>query len=135
MAHPSGSIAVVDDDPSMRHALTRLLRASGFAARAYESAVEFLATLAERVPGCLIVDVQMPQMTGLQLHRHLTQRNVQIPTILMSGRGGEIGERCIAAGAVAFLSKPVHSPSLLAAIDRASRIAPRGFCSPLIANP
>jgi FixJ family two-component response regulator len=120
MAELSRSVAIVDDDPPVLRALRRLLRGRGFDARTYESAHEFLAALPQEQPDCLIVDFQMPQMTGLELHEHLTRRGIRIPTIVISAIGGdEVGERCVAAGAVAFLAKPIENPTLFAAINKA----------------
>jgi FixJ family two-component response regulator len=123
MTEASRWIAIVDDDPSVLKALTRLLRGRAFHAKAYRSAQEFLATLPDGLPECLIVDLQMPEMTGLELHQHLTRRGIQIPTIIITAHG-DIGvrERCESAGAIAFLSKPLQDTSLFAAIDDASTI-------------
>jgi FixJ family two-component response regulator len=124
MAQASPWIAIVDDDPSVLKALARLLRARAFEARTYTSARDFLAALPEGLPDCLIVDLQMPEMTGLELQRHLTRSGVQIPTIVITAHN-EAGarERCESAGASAFLSKPLQDTSLLAAIGAARRSA------------
>lgn len=113
-------IAVVDDDPSVLKALVRLLHARALRARTFGSAREFLATLPEGLPICLIVDLQMPEMGGLELLQHLTRSGIQIPTIVITAYN-EIGvrERCESAGAVAFLSKPMQDNSLFAAINNA----------------
>lgn len=120
MAQASPWIAIVDDDPSVLKGLARLLRAHAFEVRTYTSAREFLSALHDGLPECLIVDLQMPEMTGLELQRHLTRTGVQIPTIVISAHN-EAGarERCESAGAAAFLSKPLQDTSLLAAIDDA----------------
>lgn len=114
-------IAIVDDDPSVLKALARLLRARAFAPKTYTSAREFLGSLHEGLPDCLIVDFQMPEMTGLELQRHLTRSGLQIPTIVITAHD-EAGarERCESAGAAAFLSKPLQDISLLAAIQKAT---------------
>jgi FixJ family two-component response regulator len=124
MVEASRWIAIVDDDPAVLKALTRLLRTRAFHAKAYGSGQQFLAALPDGLPECLILDLQMPEMTGLELHQHLTRRGIQIPTIIITAHG-EIGvrERCEAAGAIAFLSKPVQDTSLFAAINDASRIS------------
>jgi FixJ family two-component response regulator len=126
MAQASPWIAIVDDDPSVLKALARLLRARAFEPRTYTSARDFLAALPEGLPECLIVDLQMPEMTGLELYRHLTRSGVQIPTIVITAHN-EAGarERSESAGAVAFLSKPLQDTSLLAAIDDARGSAKR----------
>jgi FixJ family two-component response regulator len=116
------SIAIVDDDPSVLKALARLLGTRSFATKTYMSAPQFLASLAEGLPDCLIADLQMPEMTGLDLQLSLTRRGVQIPTIIITAHD-EAGmrERCKSAGAIAYLSKPVQDSSLFAAIDAAGR--------------
>ena len=117
-------IAIVDDDPSVLKALRRTLRVRAFQAKTYESAQEFLATLPDGLPECLIVDLQMPGMTGLELHHHLTRSGIQIPTIVITAHGDiRVRERFEAAGVVAFLSKPLRNASLFSAIDDASRIS------------
>src|SRR5262245_6698483 len=120
MAEASSWIAVVDDDPAVLKALTRLLRTRALRARTYESAREFLAALSDGLPACLIADLQMPEMTGLELLQHLKRSNIHIPTIIITAHG-DVGvrERCEAAGAIAFLLKPLQDTSLFAAIDRA----------------
>lgn len=117
MAQASPWIAIVDDDPSVLKALARLLTARAFQIRTYTSAREFLRTLPDGLPECLIVDLQMPDMTGLELQRHLTRTGVRIPTIVITAHN-EAGarERCELAGASAFLSKPLQDTLLLAAI-------------------
>jgi FixJ family two-component response regulator len=120
MAQTSPWIAIVDDDPSVLKALARLLRARAFEARTYTSAREFLEALPAGVPECLIVDLQMPDMTGLELQRHLARNGLRIPTIVITAHN-EAGarERCELAGAVAFLAKPLQDTSLLTAIGTA----------------
>ena len=117
MAHASPWIAIVDDDPSVLKGLARLLRTRAFEVRTYTSARDFLAALPDGLPECLIVDLQMPEMTGLELQRHLTRDKIQIPTIVITAHD-EAGarERCESAGAAAFLSKPLQDKVLLDAI-------------------
>jgi FixJ family two-component response regulator len=124
MAQVSSWIAIVDDDPSVLKALARLLSARAFQIRTYTSAREFLGVLSDGLPECLIVDLQMPDMTGLELQRHLTRNGIRIPTIVITAHN-EAGarERCESAGAAAFLAKPLQDTSLLAAIDGARRSA------------
>jgi FixJ family two-component response regulator len=116
----SDLIAIVDDDPSVLKALARLLGARALNARTYVSAQEFLASLPDNMPDCLIVDLQMPEMTGLELQHHLVRRGIRIPTIVITAHN-EAGERdrCKSAGAVAFLAKPLQDTVLLAAIEQA----------------
>jgi FixJ family two-component response regulator len=122
MAHAGQTIAIVDDDPAVLRALKRLLHARSYRAETYESARQFLASLPEGLPECLIVDLQMPEMTGLELQKHLAQSGIAIPTIVITAHD-ETGarERCRSAGAIAFLLKPLHDTALIAAIDDARR--------------
>ena len=110
----------MDDDPSVLKALAWLLGARSFNARTYQSARQFLASLSGGLPDCLIADLQMPEMTGLELQQNLARKNIRIPTIIITGYDqAGMRERCKAAGAIAFLSKPLQDTSLFAAIDAA----------------
>ena len=128
MAKASPWIAIVDDDPSVLKALARLLRSRALEVRTYTSAREFLAVLPVGLPECLIVDLQMPEMTGLELQRQLARSGIRIPTIVITAHN-EPGarERCESAGAAAFLSKPLQDTSLLDAIDDAWHRSNRAF--------
>jgi FixJ family two-component response regulator len=118
MAQPSPWIAIVDDDPSVLKALARLLRTRAIEARTYVSAQDFLASLPDGLPECLIVDLQMPEMNGLELQRHLNRAGIQIPTIVITAhRENDMRELCEAAGAQTYLLKPLQDSILLAAID------------------
>ena len=120
-------IAVVDDDPSVRKALSRLLRMRGFQARTYASAREFLAALPESMPQCLILDYQMPELTGLELLQNMTCKGIDIPTIVITANDdSRIHERCISAGAIAHLLKPIQGAALMAAVSDASKARHRG---------
>jgi FixJ family two-component response regulator len=113
-------IAIVDDDPSVLKALCRSLRIRGFQAKTHGSAQEFLASLPDGLPECLIVDIQMPEMTGLELHLHLTRSGIRIPTIMISAHGDPVvRERVESAGVIAMLSKPLQKILLFEAIDAA----------------
>jgi FixJ family two-component response regulator len=122
MAEPPRWIAIVDDDPSVLNALARLLRTRGIGHRTFTSAHEFLSALSDGLPDCLVVDLQMPEMNGLELQRRLTLSGVHIPTIVITAHNeADARERCTSAGAFAFLAKPLQDVPLLAAIDRARR--------------
>lgn len=113
-------IAIVDDDSSVLNALARLLRTRGLGPRTFTSAQGFLSALSDGLPECLIVDLQMPAMNGLELHRRLRLSGVRIPTIVITAHSeADAHERCMSAGAFAFLAKPLQDTSLLAAIDGA----------------
>jgi FixJ family two-component response regulator len=120
-------IAIVDDDPSVLKALARLLGAHALSAKTYRSAHLFLASLADGLPDCLVLDLQMPEMTGLELQQTLARKSIRIPTIIITAHD-ETGmrEQCKAAGAIAFLPKPVQDSSLFAAIEAARRFKGTG---------
>jgi FixJ family two-component response regulator len=122
MPKTSHWIAVVDDDPSVLKALSRLLRTRGFDAKTFVSAQEFLAALPDGLPECLVVDLQMPGMSGLDLQQQLKRSGIRIPTIVITAHGDAgVRERCEAAGTIAFLLKPLQDTSLFAAVDEALR--------------
>lgn len=117
----SGYVAIVDDDASMRGALARQLRMHGVNSRSYPSAFVFLEGLASGMPDCLIVDVQMPQMTGIELQRELLNRDVHIPTIVITANDDKgIAASAGSLGAAAFFLKPVQHDALMAAINLAT---------------
>ena len=120
MCKSNGRIAVVDDDASVRKALVRLLETSSYDAQGFPSACELLADLSEHLPDCLIVDLQMPDMNGLELQQYLAGAALKIPTVVITAHD-EPGSRqlCLAAGAAAYLLKPVRKAALLAAISSA----------------
>jgi FixJ family two-component response regulator len=113
-------VAIVDDDASMRGALTRLLRVHGINSKSYPSARAFLTALPLAMPDCLIVDVNMPEMTGLDLQRELRRLDVHVPTVVITALEDEsIAAAAMSLGAVAFLTKPMNNESLMAAINSA----------------
>lgn len=121
MAKTFPIVAIVDDDPSVLKALARLVGTRSFAARTFQSGAEFLASLAGGRPDCLILDLQMPGMTGLEVQQHLARKGIRIPTIIITAHGdSEMRSRCESAGAVAYLLKPISSCSLFAAIETAA---------------
>jgi FixJ family two-component response regulator len=113
-------VHVIDDDASMRTALCRLLSAAGFEAREYASAGEFLLTWTGDAPGCLLLDVQMPGPSGLDLQHALAQRPSAPPVIFLTGHGDvPMSVLAIKRGAVDFLTKPVQREELLEAVTNA----------------
>lgn len=111
---------VVDDDESVRESLPDLLREFGFAARAFSSAREFLASGCVDDTSCLILDVAMPNMTGPELQQELKRNGKKIPVIFITGRGHEsIRRQVLEQGAAEFLLKPFSDAALLAAIKKA----------------
>jgi FixJ family two-component response regulator len=125
MAQVSPLIAIVDDDPAVLKALSRLLRSRAFRVHTYGSGPEFLASLPNGLPECLIVDLQMPAMSGLQLQQHLVRDAIHIPTIMITAHPEAGLQKQENTGLVAFLRKPLQDSSLLGAIDKAIG-APRG---------
>jgi len=114
----TGFVAVVDDDSAVRKALSRLLGASTIQAQSFASAREFLDSLRSSVPDCLILDLQMPEMTGLELQGELIRLGTRIPTIVITAHNESgLRERCLANGAAAFLVKPLDGAELLATIN------------------
>ena len=107
----------MDDDPAVLKALRRLLRSHAFRARTYGSGQEFLAALPAGLPDCLIVDLQMPEMNGLELQQHLASNGIKIPTILITAHA-DVALRD-QAGLVASLRKPLQEKALFDAIDKA----------------
>lgn len=111
-------VSVVDDDESVREALPDLLREFGFTVEAFSSAEEFLASDALDRTGCLVLDIRMPGMSGLDLQRELTRRRAGIPIIFITAHGDEtLRPRLIAAGAVDCLLKPFSETALLDAVN------------------
>lgn len=117
---PVPIVRIVDDDPSFLTAVARLLRASGFAVKTYASAAEFLLKPELDVPGCVIVDLQMPGLSGLDLQEALAQEGHKLPIIFLSGQGDiPTTVQAIRRGAEDFLTKRAPKEDLLNAVKRA----------------
>ena len=113
-------IAVVDDDHSVRRALCRLLRSVDLDACAYGSGREFLEAIGSALPDCLVLDLRMPDMTGLDVQRHLTENGFRVPVVMITGHDAPgMQAKCISAGASIYLRKPLDEKSLLGAIEHA----------------
>jgi FixJ family two-component response regulator len=118
-------VVVVDDDESVREAMTSLLRSVGYCADAFDSAEEFL--ISGRLPetDCLILDVKMPGMGGIALREMLAGINPPLPTVFITAHGDEATRRlALSLGAVDFLSKPFHDEALLGAVRLALETSP-----------
>jgi FixJ family two-component response regulator len=114
------TVFVLDDDESFLKAISRLLRADGFDVRCWTSASVFLAEHDPHVPGCLLTDLLMPEMSGLELQRRLQALGSQRPVVFITGRGDmTVAVEGMRAGAVTFLSKPVNRATLLAVVQEA----------------
>ena len=115
----SDPIYVVDDDASVRESLESLIRSAGLSVETFASAQEFLASPRPDAPSCLVLDVQLPGLSGLDLQRELAKADVQIPIVFLTGHGDiPMSVRAIKAGAVEFLTKPFHDDELLEAIQQ-----------------
>ena len=113
-------VAIVDDDDSFRAALERLLRSAGFPVRSFASAEDFLKSGEQLEIGCLIADIRMPGMSGLDLQAKLNADHCPIPTIFISGHGDEkMRLEAMRGGAVKFLAKPFDDAILLESIRTA----------------
>jgi FixJ family two-component response regulator len=113
-------IYVVDDEPSVCVSLKRLLRSIGLEARTYTSAQEFLRSERPDAPGCLVLDVRLPGLSGLDLQQELANAKIDLPVIFITGHGDiPMSVRAMKAGAVEFLTKPFREQELLEAIERA----------------
>ena len=123
MARSSRTIAVVDDDASLLKAVERLLGTRSWVTRPFKSAEQFLASLTDGLPDCLVLDLQMPGTSGLELQETLLRKGFKIPTIILtSHKDPAMRDRCLSSGAAAYLSKPVRGAELFAAIEAASAI-------------
>jgi FixJ family two-component response regulator len=113
-------VAVVDDDPSVRKALRRVLSVANFEAETFASARDFLAAVDLPTFNCLVIDLQMPEVSGLELLDRLHEAGITIPSILITAHS-DCGnrERCESAGAAAFLLKPLGEDTLVRAINAA----------------
>ena len=119
MSYRSGLVYVVDDDASVREGLASLVRSAGLTAKAARSGQEFLAMPRPDVPSCLVLDVQMPGISGIELQQELVRSGNQIPIIFMTGHGDiPMTVRALKAGAMEFFPKPVDDEELLNAITR-----------------
>jgi FixJ family two-component response regulator len=113
-------VIIVDDDPSVRRSTERLIRSAGLNVRTHASAGEFLDHPRPAGPACLVLDVRMPGLSGMDLQRELAQAGVHIPIIFVTGHGDiPMTVRAIKAGAVEFLTKPFRSRHLLDAVHAA----------------
>lgn len=113
----SAVIHLIDDDEGVRHSLAFSLTTAGLAVRAYESAAAFLEALDGLQPGCIVSDIRMPEIDGLELQRRLTALKIPLPVIIMTGHADvRLAVEAMKAGAVDFIEKPFDDDVLLAAI-------------------
>src|SRR5215471_832483 len=113
-------IAIVDDDPSVRHGLDRLIRSVGWKAETFASAQEFLARPWTGPPSCLVLDLQLPGLSGLDLQKRMAEAGMETPIVFLTGHGDiPASVQAMKAGAVEFLTKPFGEQDLLKAIHEA----------------
>ena len=112
--NPASTVFLTDDDPAIRDAVGLLLRANGLAVETFASAVDFLESDAVQRPGCLLLDVRMPGMSGLDLQKRLQEMGCRMPIIFMTGHGDvPMAIRAMKAGAFDFVEKPFQAQALL----------------------
>lgn len=110
-------VAIVDDEESVRLALARLIRSAGFHAQTFASGSEFLASLPRSSPQCVVLDLRMPQMSGIDVQAALIEAQADVPVVIISGDDSpESRQQTLLRGATAYLRKPVDEAMLLDAI-------------------
>jgi FixJ family two-component response regulator len=120
LPEPEPVIAIVDDDPSVRRGLQRLIRSAGWKVETFASAQEFLAGPRVAFLSCLILDLQLPGLSGLELQKRISEVELAIPIVFLTGHGDiPASVQAMKAGAVEFLTKPVDEQELLQAIQEA----------------
>jgi FixJ family two-component response regulator len=118
MSLPGPVVYIVDDDESVRNGVKRLLLSVGLTVKAFADAQSFLRARPHDSPGCLLLDVELPGLSGLDLQKLLTDGNAAVPIIFLSGKGDiPMSVQAMRAGAVTFLTKPFRPQELLAAIE------------------
>ena len=121
-------IRIVEDDEDMRESLSFLLESEGWNCAAYASAREFLIEDAASIPGCLILDIRMPEMTGLDLQQEMNRRKIFLPIIFLTGHGSiDMAVSAMKSGAVEFLQKPVDQARMLSVIIGRIKRSSSGF--------
>src|SRR3982074_1468936 len=120
MTEPDSTVFVVDDDPSVRRAIKRLVGSEGLQVELFGSAQGFLQGWRPDAPSCLVLDISLPGINGLDFQRQLAETNIRIPIIFITGKGDiPMSVRAMKAGAVEFLTKPFRDQALLDAIHDA----------------
>ncbi|WKL58652.1 response regulator transcription factor [Asticcacaulis sp. ZE23SCel15] len=132
----SAHVFVVDDDGAIREALSSLFRSMGFDVRSFSTAMEFMAHDLPDMPSCLVLDIRLPLISGLEFQSQLARQNIHIPIIFMTGHGDiPMSVRAMKAGAVDFLTKPFRDQDMLDAVasaisfDRSRRLDEKSLLS------
>jgi two-component system, LuxR family, response regulator FixJ len=121
--NPDQIVHVVDDDDAVRQALCALLASVGIQTRAYPSATRFLEAVGPDTTGCIVLDIRMPGMSGLELQQMLNSRNIRLPVIIVTGHGDvSLAVRAMKAGAADFLLKPFNEQELLDRIQQSLEV-------------
>jgi FixJ family two-component response regulator len=120
MVGPPTRVAILDDDRSVRTAIGRLLKTSHMEVDAFATSIELFNAIERKRPNCIVLDLQMPGMNGIDVMRFLTECGVHIPTIVITAHdGAALRNSCLGAGAAAYLRKPLDADELLKAIEDA----------------
>jgi FixJ family two-component response regulator len=120
MSNSAIRVAVVDDDPSVRRALQRILKVLGVGVEGYESGEAFLASLQSQRPDCVVLDLHMPGLSGLEVQKEISQIEGAPPVVMVTGHHEPgMRRRCLTAVAAVYLRKPIDGEELRRAIDRA----------------
>ena len=120
LRQPEAVIAIVDDDASVQRGLQRLVRSAGWKVETFASAQEFLARSRTELPNCVLLDLQLPGLSGLDLQKRMAEVGLEIPIVFLTGHGNiPVSVQAMKAGAVQFLTKPVDEQELLQAIEEA----------------
>jgi DNA-binding NtrC family response regulator len=120
MNHASAAVHIVDDDVSVRESVQALISSANFRVETFASAREFLQRCRTELPGCLVLDVHLPGLSGLELQRRLTDAHLEVPIVFITGHGDiPTSVRAMKSGAIEFLTKPLDNDALLAAIRQA----------------
>jgi two-component system response regulator FixJ len=118
MADLNRTIHLVDDDEAIRRSVSFMLRTSGYLVKTYASGVEFLGVAREAVTGCILLDIRMPEMDGLEVQQALKERGVLMPVIIMTGHADvNLAVQAMKTGAVDFIEKPFEKAVLISAIE------------------
>ncbi|WP_137862418.1 MULTISPECIES: response regulator [unclassified Sphingomonas] len=118
--HGRRLVHIIDDEDSVRNSIGFMLQTTGYAVRLWPSGAAFLRELRNVEPGCILLDIRMPEIDGLQVQQHLNERGAALPVIVLTGHGDvTIAVRAMRGGAIDFLEKPFEADQLLGAIDKA----------------